>query len=57
MDKNIKVTQKYLPIGTRRRSGIAIDGVKFIVAHDTGNDKSTALNNVNYYINSANDIS
>lgn len=56
MDKLIKITQKYLPVGTLRRSGIKIEGIKFIVAHDTGNDKSTALQNVNYYINSANDM-
>ena len=52
----MNIIQKYIPVGTKRRSGIPIEGVKFIVAHDTGNDKSTALNNVNYFINSANDM-
>lgn len=46
---------KLLPSGTKRRSGRPILGVKGIVAHDTGNPNSTALSNVNYYINSAND--
>src|SRR3990167_3030821 len=50
------IIQKLIPIGTKRRSGQAILGVKFIVEHDTGNLNSTALQNVNYYINSANEI-
>lgn len=49
--------KKYIPTGTKRRSGIKNLGVKFIVCHDTGNDGSTALQNVNYYINSANEMS
>lgn len=52
-----KIIQKYLPVGSLRRSGQLITPkVVFIVAHDTGNDKSTAMNNVNYYINSANEM-
>lgn len=47
------ITQKLIPSPTKRRPGIPIQGVKFIVMHDTGNDGSTALNNVNYYINTA----
>jgi N-acetylmuramoyl-L-alanine amidase CwlA len=50
------ITQKYLPTNTKRRAGIPISGVKFIVAHDTGNDNSTALQNINYYIKSANEM-
>lgn len=53
----IKITQKYLPKGSKRRSGDKLKAIKFIVAHDTGNDNSTALQNVNYYINSANEVS
>lgn len=49
------ITQKPIPINTLRRSGQKILGVKFIVAHDTGNDNSTAQQNVDYYIKSAND--
>lgn len=52
----MQVTQKYLPVPSQRRSGEAIIGVKYIVAHDTANDGSTALQNVNYYINSADDM-
>lgn len=54
--ENLKITQRYIPVKTLRRSGIPIEGIKFIVAHDTGNDKSTALQNVNYYISSANEM-
>ena len=52
------ITPKYLTPGTKRRSGRLITpGVKFIVAHDTGNPGSTAAGNVKYYENSKNDIS
>jgi len=50
-----EITPKYLTPNTKRRSGIPMNGVKFIVAHDTGNPSSTALNNVNYYERSRND--
>ena len=53
----MNIIQKYLPTGTKRRSGNLIKGVAFIVAHDTGNPNSTALSNVNYYTNSANEES
>lgn len=53
----MKITQKYLPKGSKRRSGDKLKGIKFIVAHDTGNDNSTALQNVNYFTNSANEMS
>jgi N-acetylmuramoyl-L-alanine amidase CwlA len=51
------IVQQYLPNGTKRRSGIKNRGIDFIVAHDTGNDGSTAAGNVNYYTNSANEKS
>jgi len=51
------IQTKLIPIGTLRRSGLKNTGVKFIVCHDTGNDSSTAEGNVNYYINSANEMS
>lgn len=51
------IETKYLPVGTKRRSGYAMDRVGFLVSHDTGNPGSTALGNVNYYIDSANDQS
>lgn len=44
-----KITTELLTTGTKRRSGQLIKQVRFIVAHDTGNPGSTALNNVNYY--------
>ena len=50
------IIQKYLPISTLRRSGFKLLGVKFITAHDTGNLNSTALQNVDYFIKSANEI-
>ncbi|MNH66516.1 N-acetylmuramoyl-L-alanine amidase [compost metagenome] len=52
-----EITKKYLTSGTKRRPGTKMPSVKFIVAHDTGNPNSTALNNVNYYENSKNEIS
>ncbi|MFF2889478.1 N-acetylmuramoyl-L-alanine amidase family protein [Paenibacillus sp. NPDC057967] len=51
------IEQRYLPKGTKRRSGIKNQGIDFIVAHDSGNDGSTAAGNVNYYTNSANVVS
>ena len=45
--------EKHLPLG-KRRSGQKLLGVKFIVAHDTGNPNSTALGNVSYYTNTFN---
>ena len=51
------VIPRYLPVNTKRRSGLAITpSVKFIVAHDTGNADSTAAGNVAYYIQSCNDL-
>lgn len=44
------VTPRYLSKPSKRRSGkLIVGGVKFIVAHDTGNPGSTAANNVAYY--------
>lgn len=51
------IEQKLLPKKTKRRSGNTMPIVVFIVAHDTGNDGSTAAGNVNYYTTSANEIS
>jgi N-acetylmuramoyl-L-alanine amidase len=52
----MNIIQKYLPTNTKRRSGLLISGIKFGVAHDTGNLNSTALQNVDYYIKSANEL-
>ena len=47
------ITPVYLTTPSKRRSGLLISpGVKFIVAHDTGNPSSTARANRNYYENS-----
>jgi N-acetylmuramoyl-L-alanine amidase len=52
------VTPKYLSPNTKRRSGkLIFPGVKFIVAHDTGNPNSTAAGNVKYYESSKNEQS
>lgn len=46
----MNIIQKLLPIIPKgRRGGIKNTGIKYIVCHDTGNDGSTAANNVNYY--------
>ena len=52
----MNISQKYLPVPSKRRPGIKLAKIKYIVAHDTGNLNSTALQNVNYYINSANEM-
>lgn len=52
------ITPRYLTTATKRRSGLKMTpGVKFIVAHDTGNPGSTASGNVRYYENSRNEMS
>ncbi len=53
----MNVRNDFIQPKTKRRSGIKIDDVKFIVAHDTGNDGSTAKNNVDYYKRTANEMS
>jgi N-acetylmuramoyl-L-alanine amidase len=49
-----EIETKYLTPNTKRRPAEPMNGVRFIVAHDTGNPSSTAMNNVNYYENSNN---
>nr|WP_321406499.1 N-acetylmuramoyl-L-alanine amidase [uncultured Carboxylicivirga sp.] len=52
------ITQLLLTSGSKRRRGISMSpGVKFIVAHDTGNPKSTARNNRDYYERTRNEVS
>jgi N-acetylmuramoyl-L-alanine amidase len=51
------IEKKYLTPNSKRRSGIKMPRVHFIVAHDTGNPSSTAVANVNYYEKSRNNIS
>ena len=54
---NATFRHDYIPVKTERRSGSSLIGPQFIVAHDTGNNNSTAKNNVDYYKNSANSVS
>ncbi|MGL4523592.1 MAG: peptidoglycan recognition protein family protein [Bacilli bacterium] len=54
--KKYPILHSYLPRGSKRRSGQKINKVLFIVAHDTGNDSSTAKNNVDYYKRSCNEM-
>lgn len=54
---NQKFRHDYIRTNTLRRGGSALIGPKFIVAHDTGNNNSTAKNNVDYYKRSANSTS
>lgn len=51
------IIARYIDTPSKRRSGSLMSSVKFIVAHDTGNPKSTAAQNVSYYRNSKNDMS
>jgi len=50
------IFKKFIPVPSSRRSGIAIGKVTYIVCHDTGNDGTDAITNVNYFIQSANTI-
>lgn len=57
MTFNLKydIIPRYLPQPSARRRGYAmIPGVRFIVAHDTGNPNTTASQNVAYYHNNPN---
>lgn len=58
-DMNTKyvITAQPLPKPSKRRSGLKINTVKFLVAHDTGNPGSTAAQNVRYYTDSCNNQS
>jgi N-acetyl-anhydromuramyl-L-alanine amidase AmpD len=49
-----KIIQKYIPAYSLRRSCKPIQKVVFVVAHDTGNKDTTALQNVNYYCRTCN---
>lgn len=51
------ITPNYIPPSTKRRPGLHISKLRFLVAHDTGNPGSTAAQNVRYYINTCNDMS
>ena len=53
----IDITTRLMPANTKRRSGAKNKGIRFIVAHDTGNPNSTAMQNVSYYISSADHMS
>lgn len=53
-----QVTPRYLGAPSRRRSGRPLSpGVRFLVAHDTGNPGSTAANNVAYYQRTRDEVS
>jgi N-acetylmuramoyl-L-alanine amidase CwlA len=53
-----QIAMSYLSKPSKRRPGVAMSpGVKFVVAHDTGNPNSTAQGNVAYYERSRNDES
>jgi hypothetical protein len=51
------IVTKHLTPKTKRRPGLPMQDVVFIVAHDTGNPGSTARGNVNYYERSNNEMS
>lgn len=53
IETKYSITPRYLPKPSKRRSGLKINKVRFLVAHDTGNPGSTAAQNVSYYTNSA----
>jgi N-acetylmuramoyl-L-alanine amidase CwlA len=50
-----QITSRYLPKPSARRRGYPMSpGVRFIVAHDTGNPNSTAAQNVAYFASTPN---
>lgn len=51
------IKQIFLSQPSKRRSGIKANKIRFLVAHDTGNEGSTARANVMYYERSKNDMS
>ncbi|WP_094701647.1 N-acetylmuramoyl-L-alanine amidase [Brevibacillus laterosporus] len=51
------IQTKYVTPRTKRRSGIPMKRIGFIVAHDTGNPGSTALSNIRYYQNTCDSMS
>ncbi|PPA86192.1 hypothetical protein C4A75_06335 [Brevibacillus laterosporus] len=51
------IQTKYVTPRTKRRSGIPMKRIGFIVAHDTGNPGSTALANIRYYQNTCDSMS
>jgi hypothetical protein len=51
------IRQQFLTAPSSRRSGRKADTIRFLVAHDTGNEGSTARANVNYYERSRNEMS
>jgi len=51
------IIKDYIVSGTKRRSGLKMNKVVFLVLHDTGNPNSTARQNVNYFKSSANEMS
>jgi N-acetylmuramoyl-L-alanine amidase CwlA len=51
------IKKDYLTSNSKRRPGIKMPGVEFMVAHDTGNPGSTAEGNVGYYERSRNSMS
>lgn len=52
-----EITPLYLSKPSQRRSGILMPRVGFVVAHDTGNEGSTAKGNIGYYERSKNEMS
>jgi N-acetylmuramoyl-L-alanine amidase len=53
-NEKYRIIPQYIPPFSLRRSCETIDKVVFIVAHDTGNENSTALENVSYYVRTCN---
>ncbi|WP_199614418.1 N-acetylmuramoyl-L-alanine amidase [Paenibacillus alkalitolerans] len=52
-----RIISDYITKPSKRRSGILMSKVGFVVAHDTGNKNSTAKNNVDYFKRSKNEMS
>lgn len=57
INSRYSITQSMLPLPSKRRSGKLMPSVRFLVAHDTGNPRSTARNNVSFYTRTAQEVS
>jgi N-acetylmuramoyl-L-alanine amidase len=54
--EKFNIGSKYIPTPSKRRSGLPISKVHFLVAHDTGNPGSTASENINFYCQTRNAV-
>lgn len=52
-ERKFDITARYLPVPSARRRSYAMERVRFVVAHDSGNPGSSAAQNVAYFTRTA----